>query len=172
MKKARGVVHLAARSNRRSCEEDPAECIRINLLSLCYVLEAALRCKAWVIFASTFQVLDEHIYGMSKLIGEELCRLYQAKGLRVKILRFPIVYGPGDRPYKVVTKIISEVESGKLPKIETDKKFHFLYVDDVADLIEAEVDVMNCASGKKYSLRELVVGIKDCMQKGRVHGKR
>jgi len=160
-----GIVHLAAVSSRKLCQENPRDTIKINLLALCDVLEVALRRRIWVLFVSTFQVMDEHIYGLSKLIGEEICRIYQMRGLKVRILRLPIVYGPGDRPYKIVTKIISEVKTGKIPKIDTRRKFQFLYVKDAVKLIEKEVNVLSCRKGKKYSLYELVTGIRKCLAK-------
>lgn len=158
-----GIVHLAAVSSQQACEDNPEECLKANLLFLIQVLKVALLRKIWVIFISTYQVRTPGLYGLSKLMGEEICRIYQVKGLRVGILRLPIVYGPGDKAHKVVTKFIEAIKAGKTPKIDTRRKFYFAYVDDVVEMIEAEVDVMNCAFGKKYSLRELVVGIRKCL---------
>jgi nucleoside-diphosphate-sugar epimerase len=81
----------------------------------------------------------------------------------VKILRLPIVYGEKDRPDKIVTKFINQLKSGIEPKIDTEDKFFFLYVDDAAKLIESEVNVLNGGSGKKYSLLDLADGIKKCL---------
>jgi nucleoside-diphosphate-sugar epimerase len=101
---------------------------------------------------------------LTKLAGEELCRAYSEKGVRVKILRLPIVYGPGDKQDKVVTKIINELRSGMKPKINTNQKFYFAYVEDVAKIIESEVEVLQGKFGKKYSLHELAAGIKKCLK--------
>ncbi len=123
-----------------------------------------MRRKIWVLFVSTFQVMDEHMYGLSKLMGEELCRIYRKRGLRVRILRLPIVYGPGDRPHKIVTRIIAQIKEGKVPKIETRRRFQFFYVQDAVRLIEKEVCVLSDRKSKKYSLHELTAGIKLCLQ--------
>jgi nucleoside-diphosphate-sugar epimerase len=159
-----GIVHLAAISGRKACEDNIEGCIQCNLIGLINVLDIALLKDIWVIFASTYQVRDRHIYGLTKLLGEEICLTYQKKGLRIKILRFPIVYGPKDKPWKIVTKFISEIEQGKSPQITTEDKFYFLFVDDVAKIIEQEADILECKPKQKYSLHELEAGIKKCLK--------
>ena len=159
-----GIIHLASKSNKRSCEADPKECIKSNLLGLCNVLEVALRRKIWVLFISTYQVSEQHLYGLTKLLGEELCRVYQNKGLNVRIARLPIVYGPNDKSDKVVSKFITQLKSGIEPKIDNDKHFNFVYVDDVIKLIEHEVDVLNNQIGKPYTLLNLVDGIREVLR--------
>jgi len=154
-----GIVHLAAKSNDRLCKEDPQGCITTNLIGTCNVLKVALDKGIWVLFISSFQFKDKSLYGMSKLVGEELCRTYQEKGVNVRIIRLPIVYGPEDKPDKIVTKLINELKAGYKPKIDTDKKFHFAYVTDVAKVIEYEVDLLTEEFGKRHTLYELVDGI-------------
>lgn len=158
-----GIIHLAAKSNKRRCEENLKACIETNLVGLCNVLEVALERNIWVLFISTYQVKDSNLYGLTKLTGEELCRLYQQKGLRVRIIRLPTVYGPGDKPDKIVTKFINVLRLGDNPKIETDKKLYFGYVDDIIKLIENEVKVFKWEKGKKYSLTDLEDGIRRCL---------
>ena len=162
-KNVKGIVHLAAKANRRRCEENPKEAIETNLIGLCNVLEVALKRGLWVLFVSTFQVRDRNLYGLTKLIGEELCKLYEEKGVDVKIIRLPIVYGPNDNPDKVVTKILNEIKAGKTPKINTTNRFYFAYVNDVIKAIENEVDIFNGSWGKKYSLTDLVNGVRKCL---------
>jgi nucleoside-diphosphate-sugar epimerase len=159
-----GIVHLAAKSNKRICEDEPRQCVNVNLMGLCNILDIALSRKIWVLFISTFQVKEKNLYGLSKLVGEELCRLYQKKGLKIKIIRLPIVYGPGDRTDKVVTKMINELKLGKKTKIETKDKFCFTYIKDVAKIIESEVSVLQNGFGEKYSLYQLRDGIKECLK--------
>jgi nucleoside-diphosphate-sugar epimerase len=97
---------------------------------------------------------------MTKLVGEELCRIYQNEGLKVKILRLPIVYGPDDRHHKVATRIMNAIKSGFKAKIDNKKKFYFAYVTDIAKVIENEVDMMMGNIGKKSSLMTLDEGIR------------
>ena len=79
-------------------------------------------------------------------------------------MRLPIVYGPNDKNYKVVTRIINKLKAGERPKVETGKKFRFVYVDDIARLIESEVDVMKGNVGKPYFIRDLISGIRQCLK--------
>jgi len=155
-----GIVHLAAKSNRKRCEEDIKGCIDSNILGVLNVLEVALKRNIWVLFISSFQVKEIQLYGISKLFGEELCRLYSKKGLRIKIIRLPIVYGPNDRKDKIVTKFIEQLKNNIEPTIDNNKKFKFLYVSDAVKLIESEVNVLNCDKGRKFKLINLVEGIR------------
>ncbi|MFA6393944.1 MAG: SDR family oxidoreductase [Patescibacteria group bacterium] len=164
VKGTKGIIHLAALSNHRSCSTEPKKCIETNLIGLINILETAFKKNIWVLFISTYAVKEPNLYGLTKLAGEELCRLYQTKGLKVSILRLPIVYGPNDRPDKVVTKIINQIKEGLEPKINTDQKFHFALAEDAAKMIENEVRVISGGRGKKYSLHDLVTGIKKCLK--------
>lgn len=157
-----GIVHLAAVSDKRRFEDDPYRGVQVNLIGLCNVLEAALRYDLWVLFISTYQNTERHLYGLSKLMGEEICVAYQKLGVRIRILRLPIVYGPGSRPDKVVTKIMNELRAGKEPKITTDEKFYFAYVKDVAKIIEGKIPVSKDI-GRQHTLPELKETIKKCL---------
>jgi len=161
----KGIVHLAALSNKRSCDNDPGKCIDSNLRVLCDILEAALFKGMWVLFISTYQIKERNLYGLSKLFGEELCRLYQNKGLGVSILRLPIVYGPNDKSDKVVTKFINILKEGNAPKINTKENFYFTYIDDIVKRIESEVDFSSGRLGKKHSLIDLTEGIQRCLKR-------
>jgi len=156
----KGIVHLAAKSNRRKCENDPNGCIASNIIGLNNILNVALSRGAWVIFISTFQVKEKHLYGISKLFGEELCRVYQKKGLKVRIIRLPIIYGKYDAADKIVNKIISEIKAGVEPTVNTEDKFDFMYIDDCVNMIEHHVDVMQGGKGFQYSVRDLIAGIR------------
>jgi nucleoside-diphosphate-sugar epimerase len=159
-----GVVHLAANSNWRDCEEDPRDCITTNLIGLINVLDAAIIRGSWVLFASTFQNKDKKLYGMTKLLGEELCRIYSRLGLKVWILRLPVVYGPGDKAYKIVNRLIAEIKAGVKPRVKTNIKFPCVYVNDMARLIEREVDVISGLPARKITLRDLISGIRKCLK--------
>jgi len=158
-----GIVHLACKSNKRKCEKDIRATLYSNLFGMCNVLDVALARNIWVLFISTYQVKEQTIYGLSKLMGEEICRLYQKKGVKIHIIRFPIVYGKNENSDKLVSKFIAQLKQGIEPKIETDEKFYFLYVTDAIKIIENEVEVLQTGFGKKYSLIDLSEGIKKCL---------
>ena len=158
-----GILHLAAKSNKRICEDDTAGCLQSNLYGLCDVLEIALQKKLWVVHASTFAVSDTSLYGLSKLIGEEICHIYQRKGVEVHIIRLPIIYGPHDQADKVVTKFISQLKRGIEPSIGNGAKFPFAYVEDIAVMFESICDRLAGGYGKPFTLRELRDAIKECL---------
>lgn len=104
------VVHLAAKVGRLFGEDNPAETITDNAGMTALVAKAAAQQGARMVYASTSEVygdngeiecdelygpfsLPHNIYGLSKLWGEEACRLYAPEGLVV--LRFSMPYGPG-----------------------------------------------------------------------------
>lgn len=104
------VVHLAAKVGRLFGEDNPAETIVDNAGMTALVAQAAASRGARVVYASTSEIygdngeiecdelvgpfsLPHNIYGLSKLWGEEACRLYAARDLT--ILRFSMPYGPG-----------------------------------------------------------------------------
>lgn len=104
------VVHLAAKVGRLFGEDNPSETITDNAGMTALVAQAAREHGARLVYASTSEVygdngeiecdefagpfsLPHNIYGLSKLWGEEACRLYAPEGLTV--LRFSMPYGPG-----------------------------------------------------------------------------
>jgi len=160
-----GIVHLAGRSNKRICSSDPFECVQSNIIGLMNILKAAHLRSQWVLFVSTDQIKENHLYGLSKLMGEELCRLYNKAGLPIYILRLPIVYGKGESQDKVVSRTINRIKRGLKVESETNDKFHFAYVDDVVKMIESEVTVITGNKKiKPYSFRDLKDGIKEMLQ--------
>jgi nucleoside-diphosphate-sugar epimerase len=100
-------------------------------------------------------------------MGEELCRLYAKKGLDVRIIRLPIVFGPKDNPNKLVSKLIADIKSGKAPKITTKRKLDFLYVNDAARVIEKEAGLVLNVSGRKHTLYSLSAEIRRCLKEVR-----
>lgn len=164
IKGIKGIVHLAAVSNSKDCEENPYKCIHSNIFGTYNILNTIKDKKIWLLFISTFRINKPNLYGLTKLIGEELCRLFINKyRIRIKILRLPMVYGPDDKPYKTVTKIINQLKAGKKVKIDTDEKFDFTYVDDVAKMIQREINVIKLGTGKKITLTKLEEGIRKCL---------
>lgn len=104
------VIHLAAKVGRLFGEDNPAETIADNAGMTALVAKAAATRHARMVYASTSEVygdngdvecdevegpfsLPHNIYGLSKLWGEDACRLYAPNDLT--ILRFSMPYGPG-----------------------------------------------------------------------------
>lgn len=104
------VVHLAARVGRLFGEDNASDTITDNAGMTALVAQASAMFGARLVYASTSEVygdndetlcdewlgpfsLPHNIYGLSKLWGEEACRLYNPSALT--ILRFSMPYGPG-----------------------------------------------------------------------------
>ena len=118
-------------------------------------------------FPTSEQALPRPVspYGVTKLAGEHLCRLYWRNyGLPAVALRYFTVYGPRQRPdmaFHLFTKAMLE---GKELTIFGDgsQTRDFTYVDDIvtANLLAAQADVegeeLNIGGGSRVTLRAAV----------------
>jgi UDP-glucose 4-epimerase len=108
--RAEVVVHLAAKVGRLFGEDDVMETIKDNAGMTAVVAQEAGKAGVRMVYASTSEVygdngialcdeingpwsLPHNIYGLSKLWGEEVCKLYAPEGFTA--LRFSMPYGPG-----------------------------------------------------------------------------
>ncbi|MBK7869014.1 MAG: NAD-dependent epimerase/dehydratase family protein [Ignavibacteriales bacterium] len=126
----------------------------VNFMGTQTVLEAAHQNKVKrVTFASSsavygdtqiFPITEENPdnplspYGLSKLLGEKLCRFYNtAFGLSVVIFRFFNVYGPRQNPFSeysaVIPKFLSIIKDGGTPTIfgDGEQTRDFIYISDL-----------------------------------------
>lgn len=106
------VVHLAARYGRVWCEDDTPLTCRQNTEATTGLAYLCGRAGARLVYVSSSEVygrsqfprgvqrtrrwddtLPLNMYGLSKLWGEQVCRLYAGDGLAVARLNMP--YGPG-----------------------------------------------------------------------------
>lgn len=108
----------------------------------------------YVIYASTADVYgapvcrppiaEDHpinpqtVYAAQKAAGEACLKTHAIEyGLRIAILRFPHLYGPGDTSGKLIPRTISAIKEGHRPTIcgsGTDKR-DYLYIEDAVDAI-------------------------------------
>lgn len=171
--------------------QNPALGTQVNTIGLLNTLEAARFAGVRrVVFSSSVaaygnaeaEVLEEDaatvtatlspvsaVYGVSKLFGESLCRLYAQKyGVQFNALRFASVYGERQHARAVNANFIAEtyecVRKGEPPIIIGDgKEVHdYIYVTDIAAGCIAAMTsdkhglVMNLATGVDSSLTEVV----------------
>lgn len=106
-------------------------------------------------------------YGLSKLVGEEVVRLYsRIYGVKYIVLRLFNVYGPRqplDEYSGVIRKFIDRISRGLPPIIYGDgtQSRDFIHVTDVCRAIELSLstkafnDVYNVGSGRPISINEL-----------------
>ena len=179
--KPQACFHLAAQIDVRVSIAEPLVDAETNVLGTISVLEAARRCDAQVIFASTGGAIygecadgpaaETHDrqplapYGASKLAAEEYLatwkRLY---GTRHVALRLANVYGPRQDPHGeagVVSIFLSHLLEGAPASIFGDgsQTRDYVYAGDVARALLAATErsggVYNIGTGVETSVVEL-----------------
>ncbi|MEI4802273.1 NAD-dependent epimerase/dehydratase family protein [Bacillus sp. NPDC077411] len=159
------IFHLAAILGVRSTMEKSVELIETNFDGTRNILQAALKGKKKVVFASTSEVygkakppfLEEgdRLYGgtakirwsyaICKTLEETLCLSYARQGLAVTIVRYFNIYGPRakDGPYAgVIPRFISAALQDKAVPVYGDgaQTRCFTYVTDA---VEATIRAMD-----------------------------
>jgi len=157
------VIHLAALASVPASFNDPVGTYEVNFMGTQTVLEAAHQNRVKrVTFASssavygdtqTFPITEENPdnplspYGVSKLLGEKLCRFYNtAFGLSVVIFRFFNVYGPRQNPFSeysaVIPKFLSIIKDGGTPTIfgDGEQTRDFIYISDLVHAHELALE--------------------------------
>lgn len=161
------VIHLAALASVPASFKDPVGTYEVNFMGTQNILEAAHQNKVKrVTFASssavygdtqTFPITEENPdnplspYGVSKLLGEKLCRFYNtAFGLPVTIFRFFNVYGPRQNPFSeysaVIPKFLSIIKDGGTPVIfgDGEQTRDFIYISDLVRAHELALETPPC----------------------------
>lgn len=144
------VIHLAAVSHPRDCDDAPGRAFDVNVNGTHQVLKMALESGAKrVVFSSTAHVYGispkylptdeihplwlQNTYTLTKILGEQLCQLYyENHGLSYTVLRLFNAYGPGQSiGYFIPDQIEKSKDKGiALPGANTTKDW--VYVEDVA----------------------------------------
>jgi len=176
------VIHLAAIHYIPYCNSNPEKTFEVNVMGTRNLLEACSNAE-WFLFASSAAVyppvsgpLTEDmygpidIYGKTKLIGEDLVRLYRKNN--AIIARIFNVYGPNDTNPHVIPEIISQVKRGRR-KIEIGNlspKRDYIHVNDVCEAILAllkheKSGVYNIGTGKEHSVKDIVDLVSEILQK-------
>jgi len=188
---AKIVIHLAARVSVPESFKNPFETYEVNFMGTQVILEASLKNNIErVIFASSSAVYGNTAmlpiteenednpsspYGVSKLLGEKLCRFFfEAYGFKTIIFRFFNVYGPrqsSDSDYSaVIPKFLQIIQKGGTPVIfgDGEQTRDFIFISDLVrahhlalNTDKAFGEPMNLASGEKTSLNRLVGIISD-----------
>lgn len=188
------VYHLAALTRPQESIVYPNETTLTNVLGTVSVLEHCRRYKVpRMVFMSstslygaqdtlptpeTAQPNPMSPYALTKLIGEEYCKLYQKiYGLEVNCVRPFNVYGSRQSPNggyaSAVSKFIDLLSKGKQPYITGDgtQSRDFVYVADVVDLLvkagfsEVYGEVFNAGSGVSTSINEIYLIISKIMKR-------
>lgn len=173
------VFHFAAQGGVRFSVRNPEKTHDINVNGTFNILNCSLNAEVEkVIFASSSSVYgkveylpfdDDHPkrpispYGVSKLAGEEYCRVFnEIFGLKTTIIRPFTVYGPRMRPDLAVCIFIKNALKNEPIEIFGDGSFtrDFTYIDDVAAaslnaMDRGDGEAFNIGFGSRTSIREL-----------------
>ena len=178
------VFHLAAKTAVQESIEKPSLYNNVNVVGTLNLLEAAAAMKVKrFVFSSSSSVYGDaksptsethplnpiSPYALSKLIGEQYCKLYSnIYDIDTVCLRYFNVYGDrmNNEGYKLVFPIFKEQMLNNNPlTIHNDGKQRrdFIYVDDVvkANILAAtdtdplNGEVFNIGSGKNHSVNEI-----------------
>lgn len=187
------VLHQAALASVPASVADPQMTDQVNVGGTLNVLLAARDAQVRrVVFASSCAVYGDSPalpkreqmppeplspYAASKLAGEGYCRAFhQVYGLPTVMLRYFNVFGPRQDPQSqyaaVIPKFIYSALSGRVLTVFGDgqQSRDFVYVANVvmANLLACQADaavghVINVASGRSYSLLELIGHLKSLL---------
>ncbi|HXY95304.1 MAG TPA: NAD-dependent epimerase/dehydratase family protein [Acidimicrobiia bacterium] len=115
-------------------------------------------------------------YGVTKLAGEHLCRLYAYNfGIPTLSLRYFSVYGPRQRPDMAIHRVIDAGLSGRQFSVlgDGEQRRDFTFVDDVVDAnvraIDADLEpgtVVNIGTGTSTSLNRVIEIVADVLGRG------
>lgn len=187
------VFHCAAEARIGSAIENPVNATNINVVGTCTVLQCAREAGVKrVMYSSTSAAYGLNSspnietqpndclnpYSVSKIAGEELCKMYTSLyGLPTIIFRYFNVYGeraPRKGQYAPVTGIfLRQKAAGESLTVVGDghQRRDFVYVGDVANANvmaaisnpdpEAFGQIYNVGTGNNYSIRQIARMISD-----------
>ncbi len=181
------VYHQAAQAGVRTSVDNPHKTTEINVMGTLNVLEAASSSSVErVVMASSSSVYGKpeslpyeethprtpvSPYGVSKVTGEELARVYyELHGLPTVALRYFTVYGPRMRPNMAISNFVSRCTNGESPIIYGDgsQTRDFTYIEDIVDvnrtLLEddaADGEALNVGSTDRITIQDLAKVVRD-----------
>jgi nucleoside-diphosphate-sugar epimerase len=182
------IIHLAANSDIKFCNENPQKCYQTNVDGTLNMLELSRKLDTKFLFMSTSHVYgyskklpisENHptestsIYATSKLVSEKICESYaKLYGLDIPIIRLFSTYGPFEPNYKVTSEIISQLlVNDTITLGNIYPKRDFVYVGDVIRAMDIIIkksngfNIFNVGTGKSYSILEISKMLSKLMNK-------
>ena len=183
------VIHLAAITDLKVCENFPDKCITTNVLGTQKMLEAARKNNCKVIYVSTSHVYGipkklpiseitptapTSIYSGSKMAGEILCESYSKQfNMDISIARIFSVYGPKSGKQYVLSNILSQLKKSNIIELGNIKsKRDFIFITDVVNALKIILNningfnVYNIGTGTSYSILDI------CKKLEKLYGKK
>jgi len=161
------VIHMAAVSRVDDAQSNPINCFNVNVKGIIRILEVLKNSKTKLVFGSSREVYGEakkfpvketfdknplSVYGSSKLVGEQLLKIYRKlHGLNYVILRFSNVYGsPRDLPQRVIPRFADmAMKDSPLTINGGNQIIDFTFIDDVIKGITQLVEKIS-VNGLEY----------------------
>lgn len=168
------VFHLAGVVNYAYSEMNPVECFEANVLSTLGMLRrvkarkkfilassAAVYSKAEGAIAETHAIGPSSVYGVSKVMAEQLVIQQSRKNpFDWAIVRPFNIYGPRQTQAFLIPQLLTQAKSGLMHLRNNDTRRDFVHVKDALDffdiLMRTEGQItINLGSGKSCSTREV-----------------
>ena len=173
------VIHLAALTGIRRCNENPSLAFLVNVLGTYNVIKGCVKSRSKLIFISSREVYGEsvsdrtgecdplvpnNVYGVTKVLGERLVTWAASRhDLDYTILRLTNVYGPEGDQYGIQIMIKKALTEGKIQILGGSQRMNLIYVEDVADAIcrcfvdpRSSRQTFNVGSHDDMSIEEIV----------------
>lgn len=166
------VIFLAAEPNLRAVQENPQRAYKTMTQGLHNCIERYQ--DSHFIFISSSMVYGEwtmetmreadpciptNVYGQLKLLGEGIVKQFHDNWT---IVRPSAVYGPFDKPNRVVNLFINKIRNNERITLQgADNLFDFTYVDDIVHGLERVVDLKpqgetyNITRGESHTLQTM-----------------
>ena len=150
-----------------------------NFLGTLNILEYCIKKKVKkIIFVSSYvygnpkknpisekhQIKPHNTYTKSKVLSEELCKIYAEKyKIEIIILRPFNIFGNLQKDNFFISNIIKSIKNNShITIINKNNKRDYLFIDDLIDAIiklidyKCKFEIFNIGSGKSYSLENIV----------------
>jgi UDP-glucose 4-epimerase len=178
------IYHLAALHYIPYCDLHPEETLQVNVAGTLTLMLASERLPQLrgLVFASSVAVYPptdgyhsetgpaqpSDIYGLSKLLGEQIVNLYARKyGVSHIAARLANIYGPDETNSHVIPAIVDQLLAGAdiLHLGRTDPCRDFLYVEDLAEGLAAAIpfllreeihETVNLGPGEEWPVQEAI----------------
>ena len=155
------VIFLAAEPNLRAVQENPERAYKTMTQGLHNSIERYQGSHFIFVSSSmvygnwTKELMSEkdacyptNIYGQLKLLGEGIVKQFHSNWT---IVRPSAVYGPFDKPNRVVNLFIDKINRSEQITLQgSDNLFDFTYVDDIVQGLERIVDIK--PNGETYNI--------------------
>mgnify|MGYP001577931057 FL=1 len=178
MKRADTVIHLAAKipSEKNYSKNTFFE---HNFLGTLNILEYCVQKKIKkIIFVSSYvygnpkknpinekyEVKPHNTYAKSKVLSEELCKIYAEKyKIQIIILRPFNIFGYLQKDNSLISNIMKSIKNNSsITIINKNNKRDYLFIDDLIEVIiklinyECKFEIFNIGSGKSYSFENII----------------